>query len=73
MLCHEHKFNPENRHPSQHRHDKGKMDMSECTLDWFHDLVDRHQELARTDAVYIFGVYENNEWTDHLVYYKNSN
>lgn len=47
--------------------------MSECTLDWFHDLVDRHQELARTDAVYIFGVYENNEWTDHLVYYKNSN
>ncbi|PJN66529.1 hypothetical protein PAEAM_01720 [Paenibacillus sp. GM1FR] len=55
----------ENRHPSQHRHDKGKMDMSECTLDWFHDLVDRHQELARTDAVYVFGVFRKQDGT-HL-------
>ena len=46
----------ENRHPSQHRHDQGKMNMSECTLEWFHNLVDKHQELALTDAAHIFGV-----------------
>lgn len=55
----------ENRLPSQQGHDKGKMDMSECTLDWFHDLVDRHQELARTDAVYVFGVFRKQDGT-HL-------
>lgn len=55
----------ENRLPSQYRHDQGKMDMSECTPDWFHHLVDRHQELARTDAVYVFGVFRKEDGT-HL-------
>ncbi len=48
----------ENRLPSQYRHDKGKMDMSECTEEWFHQLVDRHQKLALADSAYIFGVFK---------------
>ncbi|WP_164670580.1 GNAT family N-acetyltransferase [Virgibacillus doumboii] len=51
----------ENRHPSQHRHDKGKMDMRECTREWFADLVDRHQNLALTDTAYIFGVFRRED------------
>ncbi len=35
----------EKRYPSQNRHDQGKIDMSECTREWFHKLVDKHQEL----------------------------
>ncbi|AWE07389.1 GNAT family N-acetyltransferase [Lysinibacillus sp. 2017] len=55
----------ENRYPSQNRHDQGKLDMSECTLEWFCHLVDKHQELALTDTTYIFGVYSKEEGT-HL-------
>lgn len=55
----------ENRFPSQYRHDQGKVDMTECTRDWFHHLVDRHQELACTDAVYVFGVFRKEDGT-HL-------
>lgn len=55
----------ENRFPSQHRHDQGKVDMTECTRDWFHHLVDRHQKLACTDAVYVFGVFRKEDGT-HL-------
>lgn len=29
----------EQRAHSQNRHDQGKIDMSECTQDWFEDLV----------------------------------
>lgn len=47
----------ENRFPSQNRHDLGKMDMSECTIEWFHRLVEKHQELALSDSTYIFGVF----------------
>lgn len=47
----------ENRHLSQNRHDQGKIDMSECTLEWFGELVNKHQELARLDHTYIFGVF----------------
>lgn len=47
----------ESRGPSQNRHDQGKMDMSECTREWFHQLVDNHQALARSDRAYIFGVF----------------
>lgn len=36
----------ENRIPSQHRHDKGNIDMGECTKEWFINLVKKHQELA---------------------------
>ena len=47
----------ENRFPSQNRHDLGKLDMSECTLEWFHSLVEKHQELALSDNTYIFGIF----------------
>lgn len=55
----------ESRFPSRHRHDPGKIDMSDCTPEWFEQLVERHQELARTDAVYIFGVFRKEDGT-HL-------
>lgn len=46
-----------NRYPSQNRFDKGKMDMSECTEEWFKSLVNDHQERAINDKEYIFGVF----------------
>ena len=55
----------ENRFPSQNRHDLGKIDMSECTLDWFHSLVEKHQEFALSDNTYIFGVFNKIDGT-HL-------
>ena len=55
----------ENRYPSQNRHDQGKLDMSECTQEWFYHLVDKHQELAHTDNEYIFGVFSKTDGT-HL-------
>ncbi|RIW37277.1 N-acetyltransferase [Bacillus salacetis] len=45
------------RMPSQHRHDPGKLDMSECTEEWFASLVHNHQKLAAGDDAYIFGVF----------------
>ena len=51
----------ENRYPSRHRHDKGKMDMSECSVEWFRNLVDHHQRLALEDAAYIFGVFRKED------------
>ncbi len=51
----------EKRYPSQYRHDQGKIDMSECTLDWFKKLVDKHQELALTDTAHIFGVFRKED------------
>ncbi|WP_010199990.1 GNAT family N-acetyltransferase [Bacillus sp. m3-13] len=53
----------ENRLPSQHPYDEGKMDMSVCTLEWFHNLVDKHQELALEDKAHIFGVFRKNDGT----------
>ncbi|TYS67644.1 GNAT family N-acetyltransferase [Sutcliffiella horikoshii] len=53
----------ENRLPSQHPHDEGKMDMSICTPEWFHNLVDKHQELALADKAHIFGVFRKNDGT----------
>ncbi|MCP3738612.1 GNAT family N-acetyltransferase [Rossellomorea sp. BNER] len=55
----------ENRLPSQHRYDKGKMDMSECTDKWFNNLVAKHQELGLNDTAYVFGVFRKNGGT-HL-------
>lgn len=55
----------ENRYASQNRHDKGKIDMSECTQEWFHNLVDKHQELALTDTAHVFGVFRKEDGT-HL-------
>lgn len=50
-----------NRYPSQNRHDKGKLDMSECTREWFHELVEKHQELALTDTAHIFAVFRKED------------
>ena len=55
----------ENRYPSQNRYDQGKIDMSECTLEWFYQLVEKHQELALADNTYIFGVFRKSDGT-HL-------
>lgn len=46
-----------NRFPSRNRHDNGKIDMGECTEEWFDNLVKKHQELASDDAAYIFGIF----------------
>ncbi|WP_407681712.1 GNAT family N-acetyltransferase [Pseudalkalibacillus salsuginis] len=54
-----------NRHPSQHKYDKGKIDMSECTEEWFADLVKKHQELAYNDTAHVFGVFRKDDGT-HL-------
>lgn len=55
----------ESRYPSQHRYDKGKVDMNECTRDWFDNLVDIHQELAMTDTAHVFAVFRKEDGT-HL-------
>ncbi|PEZ83021.1 GNAT family protein [Bacillus sp. AFS017274] len=54
-----------NRLPSQHRYDQGKIDMSECTEEWFTNLVEKHQELAVDDIAYVFGVFRKEDGT-HL-------
>ncbi len=54
-----------NCYPSKHRHDKGKIDMSVCTREWFDNLVDKHQELAFADIAYVFGVFRKKDGT-HL-------
>ncbi|MEI5906838.1 GNAT family protein [Bacillus spongiae] len=50
-----------NRLPSQSPHDDGKIDMSECTIDWFHQLVDKHQQLAMDDIAHVFGVFRKKD------------
>ncbi|WP_017185639.1 GNAT family N-acetyltransferase [Alkalibacillus haloalkaliphilus] len=51
----------ESRKPSQHRHDEGKRDMSNCTKEWFRDLVDKHQELANSDTAFVFGLFRKTD------------
>lgn len=51
----------ESRNPSQHRHDEGKKDMSECTEEWFGNLLNNHQELAANDVAYILGVFRKSD------------
>ncbi|MGM9986469.1 MAG: GNAT family N-acetyltransferase [Bacillaceae bacterium] len=46
-----------NRFPSQRKHDEGKIDMSECTKEWFTTLVEKHQRFAKEDFAHIFGVF----------------
>ncbi|WP_421378478.1 GNAT family N-acetyltransferase [Bacillus salacetis] len=53
------------RLPSHHRHDPGRLDMSDCTEQWFASLVKKHQNLAVEDTAYIFGVF-NNKNGEHL-------
>ncbi|MFT4415775.1 GNAT family N-acetyltransferase [Fredinandcohnia humi] len=45
------------RLPSQHKYDEGNIDMSICTIEWFGNLVKKHQEMAVDDKVYVFGVF----------------
>ncbi|WP_328587731.1 GNAT family N-acetyltransferase [Alteribacter lacisalsi] len=45
------------RSDSQYRHDTGRMDMTECTEDWFEKLVEKHRQLAADDTAYIFFVF----------------
>ena len=51
----------ESRNPSQHRHDEGQKDMSECTEEWFVQLIEKHQGLAANDSAYIFGVFRKSD------------
>lgn len=51
----------EQRSRSQYRHDQGKIDMSECTQDWFEDLVNKHQELAINDIAHVFGIFRKED------------
>jgi [ribosomal protein S5]-alanine N-acetyltransferase len=53
------------RLPSQHRHDPGKLDMSDCTEEWYASLVKSHQELRSQDDAYIFAVFLK-ETGEHL-------
>lgn len=50
-----------NRMPSQHKYDDGKVDMSICTEEWFRELVENHQQLASDDKVYVFGVFRKKD------------
>ncbi|MGF3104701.1 GNAT family N-acetyltransferase [Rossellomorea sp. DUT-2] len=51
----------ESRSASSSRHDLGKMDMSECTEEWFVQLVTKHQELASNDIAHVFGVFRKED------------
>lgn len=51
----------QSRMPSQHKYDQGKVDMSICTDEWFRELVARHQQLARDDTTYVFGVFRKED------------
>ncbi|RLQ92402.1 GNAT family N-acetyltransferase [Falsibacillus albus] len=55
----------EGRSPSLHRHDQGKIDMSECTKEWFGGLVEKHQELAVDDIAHVFAVFRKED-TQHV-------
>lgn len=45
------------RLPKQHPYDEGVVDLEGCDAEWFSGLCDRHQHLAVTDQVYIFGIF----------------
>ncbi|MFS0782571.1 GNAT family N-acetyltransferase [Bacillus sp. 1P06AnD] len=49
------------RSPSMHKHDKGRLDMSECTEEWFFRLVDKHQRLAFEDIAHVFAVFRKED------------
>ena len=46
------------RLPKQHPYDTGKLNMNSCDSAWFSELCTHHQELAKKDWVYIFGIFE---------------
>lgn len=47
-----------NRKPSQYRHDKGQVDMSDATEPWFAAMVTRQQQAIEADDLYIFGIFD---------------
>lgn len=49
------------RAESKYKHDPGKMDMSKCTKEWFEDLVNKHQKLARNDTAHVFGIFRKRD------------
>ncbi|UNK17208.1 GNAT family N-acetyltransferase [Paenibacillus sp. N3/727] len=51
----------ESRMPSQHKYDEGIIDMSICTEDWFIQLVEKQQQLAKNDTAYVFGVFRKED------------
>lgn len=50
-----------NRQLSKHRHDLGKLDMSECTHEWYSNLINKHQELALEDTAYVFAIFNKSD------------
>ncbi|WP_110114461.1 GNAT family N-acetyltransferase [Bacillus sp. CGMCC 1.16541] len=53
----------EQRLPSQHKYDEGKLDMSACTKEWFQEFVKKNQASANEDRLYIFGVFHQEAYT----------
>ncbi len=51
----------ENRLPSQHKYDDGKIDMGICTKEWFSELVTQHYQMAVDDNVYVFSVFRKED------------
>ncbi|MCA1031281.1 GNAT family N-acetyltransferase [Bacillus timonensis] len=51
----------ENRFPSQHKYDEGRIDMNICTNLWFDQLVTNHQKMALDDDVYVFGIFRKED------------
>lgn len=50
-----------NKLPSQNKYDDDKTDMSECTQEAFNDVVQKHQELAIKDEVYVFSLFRKKD------------
>ncbi|MBM6617124.1 GNAT family N-acetyltransferase [Bacillus suaedaesalsae] len=50
-----------NRLPSQHQYDDGKIDMSICTREWFDQLIQKHQQMALEDHIYVFGIFRRSD------------
>lgn len=53
------------RSPSQHQYDDGLVSLDHCDREWFIDLCQRHQQLALSDLVFVFGIF-NKQTEQHL-------
>ncbi|MDX5474448.1 MAG: GNAT family N-acetyltransferase [Bacillaceae bacterium] len=51
----------DNRLPSQHKYDQGRVDLTLCTKQWFYDMVYKHQQLAQKDELYIYGIFRKED------------
>ncbi|CEG29470.1 GNAT family N-acetyltransferase [Bacillus sp. B-jedd] len=45
------------RMPSQHKYDDGRIDMEDCTEEWFSRLVDKYEHLAKSDSDYVLDLF----------------